>query len=64
MKRCTSHTLRHTYASHIYHRDRDPVALQKLLGHESLETTMLYIHELTDDGPQKTESPLDTLRIA
>lgn len=64
-KRTTSHVLRHTYASLIYKRDRDPMALMVLLGHESLETTMRYIHELDDKWLDATPSPLDSLlRIA
>jgi len=38
------HTLRHTFASHLAMRGVSPHALMKLLGHSSIETTMIYAH--------------------
>jgi len=43
----TGHSLRHRYASTIHTGCRDILALQKLLGHRSSETTRLYV--ATDD---------------
>ncbi len=39
-----SHVLRHTFASHFVMRGGNIVALQKLLGHSSLQVTMKYAH--------------------
>lgn len=49
----TVHKLRHRYATRIYERTRDLMALQQLLGHTSVETTRKYV---------KTD--LDQLRAA
>lgn len=39
------HKLRHTYASRLYAAGVDPKAIQHLLGHESVDTTLnVYVH--------------------
>lgn len=42
--RLTPHVLRHFAASDLYRSGMDIVALQELLGHEWLHTTMIYVH--------------------
>ncbi|MGW0664572.1 tyrosine-type recombinase/integrase [Streptodolium elevatio] len=42
--RLTPHVLRHFAASDLYLSGMDIVALQELLGHEWLHTTMIYVH--------------------
>lgn len=38
-----SHDLRMTFATHMYDQSGDIMLVQKLLGHESVETTQLYV---------------------
>lgn len=54
-KRVTPHTLRHAFATHAMQAGNDPKTVQDLLGHESLETTMIYLHGDAARGV----SPLD-----
>ncbi len=38
------HELRHGYATHCLNRGANPRAIQEVMGHKSLETTMGYLH--------------------
>ena len=38
------HTLRHSYATHLYSNRVDIPKIQKLLGHSRIDTTMIYAH--------------------
>lgn len=45
----TMHGLRHRFTTRAYRQTRDLVALQKVLGHSSPETTLVYL-QLADDS--------------
>jgi site-specific recombinase XerD len=48
----TCHQLRHTFASRLIAADVPVTSVQKLLGHQSLRTTQLYVH-LADSQVEK-----------
>jgi integrase/recombinase XerD len=56
------HTLRHSFATHLIENGYAVTEVQPLLGHNSLETTMIYLHMAS---PQllKVKSPYDTLNL-
>lgn len=59
-KQASTHSLRHSFATHLMLSGYDIRTVQELLGHSDVGTTMIYKHVLNRGG-KGVESPLDQL---
>ncbi len=59
-KKCTAHTLRHSFALHLLDIEPDMRKLQGLMGHKDIRTTMIYA-QLRRDLRGGIPSPADRL---
>ena len=59
-RRCTPHTLRHCFATHLLEAGVDVATIQQLLGHACITTTMKYLH-LTLEHLGHINSPAEYL---
>ena len=58
-KRVTTHTFRHSFATHLLQANYDIRTIQEMLGHSDVRTTMIYTHCVSSRTAKERKSPLD-----
>jgi len=59
-KKVSTHTLRHSYATHLFEAGVSLKSIQKYLGHSSMQTTLLYLH-LTETAESDARQVIERL---
>lgn len=57
-KPVTAHMLRHSFSTHLYEQGYDLLTIQKLLGHKSASSSLVYVH-LGTKTMKALKSPFD-----
>jgi len=60
LKEVTTHSLRHTYATHLLGNGMDIMSLKGPFGHVDIQTTMVYLH-VSQISKRAVFSPLEKL---
>jgi site-specific recombinase XerD len=61
-KRVWTHQMRHNCFTHMVENGTDINLIQKLAGHNSVKTTMMYV-QISDSLISKIQSPINNIRL-
>ena len=61
-KKASIHSLRHSFATHLLEQGTNIKIIQRLLGHHSIRSTMVYL-QVAQIDPSAVSSPFDNLNF-